>query len=277
MRHESVVSACSTRIVCALVVLLAALPAKSADRDLVLAVQPILDEDQTRKAFQPLCDYLASATGRNCTLFTSTHFYPYWEAARQGKGFNLVLDAAHFTDYRAQKLGYEVLAKIPDTVSYSLITRNTDFIIDPAELVGKRVATLGVPSIGAARLNSMFPKPARQPVTVEVHDSETGVKMLLENKVHAAILPTPFVSQQMARGAAVNVVMTTDPIPHIAVSASPALDSNVRQAIRMALTRAHQTDSGKTMLKAIGFERFDPASASIYTGQAELLKQYWGY
>jgi len=260
-----------------MLLLTAALPARSADRELILAVQPILDEEQTRKAFQPLCDFLANATGRNCTLFTSTHFYPYWEAARRGKDFNLVLDAAHFTDYRAMKLGYEVLAKIPDTVSYSLITRTTEFVIDPAELVGKRVATLGVPSIGAARLNSMFPKPARQPVTVEVKDSETGIKMLLDGKVYAAILPTPFVSQQMAGGASVNVVMTTDPIPHIALSASPSVDSATRQVIRMALTRAHQTENGKAMLKAIGFERFDPASASVYTGQAELLKQYWGY
>ena len=71
--------------------------------------------------------------------------------------------------------------------------------------------------------------------------------------------------------------MTTDPIPHIALSASTTLDPALRQVIRMALTQAHQTERGKAMLKAIGFERFDPASASIYKGQAELLQQYWGY
>lgn len=264
-------------LVCGLMSLCVTLPARSADRDLVLAIQPILDEQQTRKAFQPLCDYLANATGRECTLFTSTHFYPYWEAARQGKNFNLVLDAAHFTDYRVQKLGFEVLAKIPDSVSYTLVTRNTDLIIDPAELVGRRVATLGIPSIGAARLNSLFPKPARQPVTVEVPDAEAGIKLLLEQKVEAAILPTPIVSQHMARGAAINVVMTTDPIPHIALSASSTLEPAIRQVIRQALTQAHFTEHGKEMLKAIGFERFDPASASIYKGQAAVLQQYWGY
>jgi len=267
----------ATRLVCGLLLLVGALPARSADRDLVLAVQPILDEQQTRQAFQPLCDFLASATGRGCTLFTASHFYPYWEAARQGKDFNLVLDAAHFTDYRVQKLGFEVLAKIPDTVSYTLVTRNTDLVVDPAELVGKRVATLGIPSIGAARLNSLFPKPARQPVTVEVHDAERGIKLLLEQKVDAAILPTPIVSQQMARGANINVVLTTDPIPHIALSAAATLDPALRRVIRQALTQAHQTERGREMLKAIGFERFDPASASVYKGQAELLQQYWGY
>lgn len=267
----------ATCLACGLFLLLGTLSSHSADRDLVLAVQPILDEQQTRRAFQPLCDYLASATGRSCALFTASHFYPYWEAARQGKDFNLVLDAAHFTDYRVQKLGFEVLAKIPDTVSYTLVTRNTELIIDPAELVGKRIATLGIPSIGAARLNSLFPRPARQPVTVEVPDADHGIKLLLEQKVDAAILPTPIVSQQMARGANINVVLTTDPIPHIALSASATLDPALRLVIRQAMIQAHQTERGREMLKVIGFERFDPASASIYKGQAELLRQYWGY
>ncbi|MCI0518124.1 MAG: phosphate/phosphite/phosphonate ABC transporter substrate-binding protein [Woeseiaceae bacterium] len=273
---QSTIVCVRVALICATVLLLAS-PVRAADRDLVLAIQPILDEQQTRKAFQPLCDFLASATGRNCTLFTSSHFYPYWEAARQGKQFNLVLDAAHFTDYRVQKHGFEVLAKVPDSVSYSLITRNDDLIIDPAELVGKRVATLGIPSIGAARLNSLFPKPTRQPMTVEVPDADRGIQMLLEKKVDAAILPTPVVSQHMARGASVNVVMTTDPIPHIALSASATLDPATREVIRQAMTKAHLNDRGREMLKAVGFERFETASASIYKGQATVLQQYWGY
>lgn len=276
MKSSKHTPAYGVSLACTLLMLLAT-PARSADRDLVLAIQPILDEQQTRQAFQPLCDFLASATGRNCTIFTATHFYPYWDAARQGKAFNLVLDAAHFTDYRIQKLGFEVLAKVPDSVSYSLITRNTDLVIDPAELVGKRVATLGIPSIGAARLNSLFPKPTRQPITVEVNDAALGVKMLLDKKVDAALLPTPIVSQQMANGASINVVMTTDPIPHIALSASTNLDAATRSVIRQVMLQAHTTERGKAMLKAVGFERFDPASASIYKGQAELLQQYWGY
>lgn len=277
MNHSRSCRFRAAQLMCGILMAFSLMPVHAAERDLVLAVQPILDEQQTREAFQPLCEYLANATGRNCSLFTSTHFYPYWEAARQGKQFNLVLDAAHFTDYRVQKLGFEVLAKIPDSVSYSLITRNDDLVIDPAELVGKRVATLGIPSIGAARLNSLFPKPTRQPITVEVYDAARGVQMLLDKKVDAAILPTPIVSQQMANGAAINVVMTTDPIPHIALSASANLDAAVRRVIRQALTQAHQTERGKAMLKAIGFERFDAASASVYAGQAAVLQQYWGY
>ncbi len=82
---------------------------------------------------------------------------------------------------------------------------------------------------------------------------------------------------EAASGAAINVVMTTDPIPHIALSASTSLDTATRGVIRQAMLQAHQTERGKAMLKAVGFERFEPASASVYKGQAELLQQYWGY
>ena len=252
-------------------------PASAAGDELVLAVQPILEEEQTRKVFQPLCDYLAQATGRRCRIFTSPNFYAYWDNVRQSTAFNLVLDAAHFTDYRAQKLGFEVLAKIPDTVTYTLITRDSELILDAAELVGKRVATLGIPSIGAARLNGLFPNPSRQPVVIEVGAAEKGMRLLLDGKVNAAILPTPFVSQQMASGAGVSVVLTTDPIPHIALSTSSSIDASTRTALRNALLSAHTREDGRKMLKLIGFERFDPASLAVYAGQGMILKEYWGY
>jgi phosphonate transport system substrate-binding protein len=252
-------------------------PATAADNELVLAVQPILGEEETHKAFQPLCDYLAQATGRPCRLFTSPNFYAYWDNVRSSTSFNLVLDAAHFSDYRAQKLGYQVLAKIPDTVSYSLVTRDNEFLLEAKELVGKRVATLGIPSIGAARLNGLFPNPSRQPVTIEVGDSETALRMLREGKLKAAILPTPIVAQAMTNGGGLYVVLTTDPIPHIGLSAAPSIDANTREVLRNALLSAHTSENGKKMLKQIGFERFDPATASVYKGQAGILKEYWGY
>ena len=252
-------------------------PTLAADNELVLAVQPILDEEQTRKAFQPLCDYLGQATKRPCRLFTSPNFYAYWDKVRVSTAFNLVLDAAHFTDYRAQKLGFQVLAKIPDTVTYTLITRNTDMLLDASELVGKRVATLGIPSIGAARLNGLFPNPSRQPVTVEVGAAEQAIRLLLDGKVNAAILPTPIVAQHMASGAGVSVMLTTDPIPHIGLSAAPSIDAATRAALRAALLGAHNSEDGKKMLKQIGFERFDPASTAVYADQGKILKEYWGY
>jgi len=73
------------------------------------------------------------------------------------------------------------------------------------------------------------------------------------------------------------VMLTTDPIPHIGLSAAPSIDANTRSALSKALLRAHTSEDGRKMLKQIGFERFDPATASVYSGQAGILKEYWGY
>lgn len=264
-----------TLVVCAL---LAFGHARADDsKPLVLLVQPILSAQQTVRAFTPLCHYLGALAGRSCRVHVMPNFIAYWDRVRRNTGYDLVIDAAHFTDYRAQKFGFDVLAKIPDTVSYSLIVQEDNLIFDPIELTGKRIATLGPPSIGAARLAGMFPNPVRQPIIIEVDSAEEGMRRLLAGRVDAAILPTPLVSRQMSAGGGVAVVMTTEPIPHIALSASPKLDARLRQQFRTALVTAEDNETGRAMLKEIGFPRFDPADPSLYTGQSNILREYWGY
>lgn len=248
-----------------------------ADQELVLAVQPILSEAKTRQAFLPLAQYISKVTGKKINIVTVPNFMSYWSKMVGGQKNILYLDAAHFTAYRVRKQGYEVLAKIPDSVSYSLVVRDADMVFDPSELTAKRIATLGSPSIGATRLDSMFPNPSRQPIIVEVENSQQGISMLLDNKVFAAIIPTPIVSQAMVNGVAISVVTTTEPIPHIALSASPDIDKAIVEKIRRAIISAQKKPDGKAMLKKIGFVKFNPANAAIYAGQDNILKAYWGY
>ena len=115
-----------------------------------LAVQPILPEKELKESYQPLADYLSAETGHTITISTERNFLFYWTKMRKKeKGFDLVLDAAHFTDYRIKKQGYTVLAKLPDTVSFSIVSSEDNFILDVDELIGLRVATMPSPSLGA--------------------------------------------------------------------------------------------------------------------------------
>ena len=252
-------------------------PARAAGDTLVLLIQPILSEEQTKKVFQHLVDYLEKASGKKCVIRTMPNFIAYWDTLRRAGSYDLVLDAAHFTDYRVQKQGFKILAKIPEAVSYSLIVPEGSLVLDPTELTGKKVASLGPPSIGAARLNAMFPNPVRQPVIIEVNSAEEGMDLVVNGRVHGAILPTPLVSRQMATRGGVAVVTTTEPIPHMALSAAPTVEETVRERIKAALLNAARTDEGKQMLKGIGFERFDPTGPDVYANQGSILKEYWGY
>lgn len=245
--------------------------------ELVLGVAPLLDETETRTQFQPLCDYLANASHLPCRITTRPNFLSYWETMRRGKEYNLILDEAHFTDYRVQKMSYVVLAKIPNTVTYSLIVPRAAKLDDPARLVGRRIATLGIPSMGAALLNGLFTRPSKQPIPVEVDNAAEGFALLRDAKVAAAILPTPLVREEIVRGAPFRVLLSTVPLPHMGFSAAPDISPELRQVLRQALLNANKTDAGRAMLATLGIERFDPANATVYAGQGRILKEYWGY
>lgn len=267
----------SRRAAALLVFCLAFGTARAEVSELVLGVAPLLGETETRVQFQPLCDYLAAVARLPCRVGTRPNFITYWETIRQGKDFNLILDEAHFTDYRAQKMRFTVLAKIPNTVTYSLLLPRAAKLNDPARLAGRRIATLGIPSMGAAQLNGLFTRPSKQPILVEVDDASAGFALLRGGKVAAAILPTPLAREEILRGAPFRVLLSTAPLPHMGFSSAPDISPELRQRLRQALLDAHKSDAGRAMLASIGLERFDPANATVYSGQGRLLKEYWGY
>lgn len=238
-----------------------------------LSIQPILPKAMIVKAYQPLADYLSNETGQTIKLKAHSNFLTYWSSMRKGKGFDLVLDAAHFTDYRIQKKGYEVLAKLPDSVSFSLVTHEDDLIFDTDELVLKKVATMISPSAGALRLLALFPDPMHQPQIVYATDSLDAVQRVLDHKAFAAIIPSALVSNFEM----LNTVMTTQSMPHMGFSASPTVPADVRNSIRDALLSASKTPQGRAMLNKLNFSSFNPATAQTYQGFSALLKNVMGY
>jgi ABC-type phosphate/phosphonate transport system substrate-binding protein len=243
---------------------------------LVLLIQPTLSDKTTRELYQPMVDYLVQETGRSIKVITRPNFMAHWETVRRNDDIDLALDDAQFTDYRTRKLGFKVLTKLPGTISYSLIVSNRLRVRDPLELAGVRIASFVAPSTGAARLNAMFPSPSRRPVLVEISSVEEGVEILQTGKAEAAMLPTPFVAKFVADGG-FKPLTTTEPIPNMALSASSKLNINLRDKIRIALLSAENNDAGKAMLKHMGIERFESATAADYAGYDKVLRELWGY
>lgn len=165
--------------------------AKSQAAEYSLAIQPILPQEEIKKGYQPLADYLSQATGHTITIKTQRNFLFYWTKMRKGReGFDLVLDAAHFTDYRIKAQDYTVLAKLPDTVSFSIVTREDSFIMDEEELIGLRIATMPSPSLGSLRLEELFTNPMRIPVYIWESNTTVAVDKIISGEIDAAITPT---------------------------------------------------------------------------------------
>ncbi len=236
-------------------------------------VQPVLPQKRTLEIYQPLADYLSEKTGDQINLVAAGNFLVYWETMKKNNEYDIILDAAHFTDFRVQKLGYQVIAKLPDTVSYALVTGEDLLIIEPTELVGKKVATMASPSLGAIRLESMFPNLMRQPVIVETSDSMDAINKLKAGEVAGAIVPTPIVGQFPS----LNTVITSEVAPHMGVSVSKKVKAETVAKLKQALVDATKTPEGQKMLGKINFPGFVPADNTTYAGRSKLLEGVWGY
>lgn len=238
-----------------------------------LAVQPTMPRAQTQTYYQPLIDYLAAQTGEDFRIEAHHNYVTYWEAIRRADDVDLVLDAAHFTGYRVQRANYQVLAKIRDTLSFSLVTNEDLLLFGPDELIGKRVVTPASPSLSGVMLARLFPNQMRQPTILSVTNFQEALERLKSGKASAALVPTTLVSGDTT----VNTVTTTEPVPHLAVSASPRLPQAVRDKVRQALLTANDTEAGQKMLEKVNISGFEAADNDLYRPYAALLEGVWGY
>jgi hypothetical protein len=238
-----------------------------------LCVQPVLPPEQIKHNYKPLAEFLTAKTGHTFSIKTYRNFLTYWSRMQKSRDMHFVLDAAHFTDYRVQRKDYRVLVKLPDTVSFTVVTGEDNFVFDMEELISKRIATMASPGMGAVRLDGMFPNPVRLPFYIEASDAVDAVKKVIDGSVDAAIIPSPLVGNYER----LNSVLSTDPVPHMALSASPEVPDEVALAVKQALLDAKKTPEGKKMLEEMSFEYFEDADAQVYAGYAELLEGVFGY
>ncbi len=238
-----------------------------------LSVQPIVPAKQIEKNYKPLADYLSKKTGDTFIIKSYQNFLTYWIKMKKGKNMDFVLDAAHFTDFRIQRKGYKVLVKQPGTVSFTVVTSEDNFVFDMEELISKKIATMPSPGLGAVRLYQMFPNPVRIPLCIQADDSIDAVNKVLDGSVDAAIIPSPLVGNYDM----LNSVISTEPVPHMALSAAPNVPDEVAQKVKAALLDATNTADGKKLLESLKITGYETADAQMYAGFSDLLEGVYGY
>ena len=238
-----------------------------------LVIQPIQSEQKTREIFQPLADYMTHLTGQQVELITYPNYISYWSETQKPDSYDIAFDAAHFIDYRDKNMDFTVLAKQPGIISISLIVPEDDLVFDPEELIGKKIATPGPPSIAAVRIDEIFDNPVRLPTIIEGTDSTHVMSMLLAGEVDAAMLPTPLVSAQMAGDGGISLVLTTDSTPSMGVSVSSNISAEIREKLSRGLIEAEKNPEGKKMLDGTRLNPFEKTSNKEYFGYSELLEE----
>ena len=241
--------------------------------EFIFSIQPILPKDEVITSYQPLADYLSENTGHKITIKTYKNFFTYWQSMKNKKNFDLVLDAAHFTDYRIQNNNYTALAKFPGTISFSVVTHSDSLISKTEDLILKPIATSSSPGLSGIRLYEIFNNPSRLPKEVTVNDIREAISAVADGKVDAAIIPTFMVSKYKF----LRIITTTKPTPNITLSVSPTVPTDIKKSMLNALLNAEKSIEGRSMLKHIGLTEFADASDTKYTGYSQLLEGMFGY
>lgn len=257
--------------VCGLGIALGSMMQMAQAATLDFAIQPILGEEETVKAFSPLATFIASVAGEEVKIHTARDFPEYWVNQKNNNPYEIMMDNAFFTDYRNEKEGWISIAKVPGLVSYTLIVTADNAVFEAEELVGKKIASLMPPAPSGIFLGQMFRNPLRQPSITPTNSAEESLQKLIDGEVMGAIVPTPLVNQALQEGKDLVVVKTSVQIPHVAVSVSPNMSEELREKLKTALLEADKNDTGKAMLKKLGFSNFEPADPSGYAGLMQYL------
>jgi len=237
--------------------------------DLSIVVQPNHTPERSKQVYQPLVDYLNTATGHTFNLITPRDFHDYWLRVQAGEKPDLVIDEAHFTDFRIKRDGYIPLARVAENVSYSLLTTGK-YADESAEVfVGRKIVTMPAPSLGYLVLAEEFNNPMAQPDISSIAQSwGDGIEIVFALEAEAAMSP----SWLSATYPNLYPVFTSETFPGMTVSAGPEVEQELREAIKAALLSLHEQDEHYQALAELNTSQFVPTRTSDYKSYSNMLR-----
>lgn len=242
--------------------------------EFTVSVEPSYPPSQAREVYKPLLDYLAQATGHEFTLVAPRNYHLLWRDIRSERSVDFAYEEAHLTDYRAQRQGFEPLARVAQPTSYVLIAEPETAERGAASLVGYPVVSMPSPSLGYALLGEIFRNPVSQPdIQSAAATWRDGVEMIFSDEAEAAMVPA-YIAQLYPNLAEVS---RSREFPGTAFSAAPSVPAEVKQAVREALLKLHEDPELYSVLGELGVNRFEPATAAEYRGSQRMLRGFFGY
>jgi hypothetical protein len=256
----------------ALICTMLAAPAMAANY--TLAVEPNYPPAQAQQVYKPLLDYLSASTGHTFTLKTATNYHVYWRDLRSGAKTDFAFEEAHFTNYRAERMGFTPLVRVSEATRYSLLADAPVAAGGTTGLIGYRVVSMPAPSMGYLLLGELYKNPIAQPEVRSVAANwRDGVEMVFSQETEAAMVPN-YIAQVYP-----NQVVVSESAEYTgrALSAGGTVPAEVRTAVANAMLKLHQDDSLYEVLVELGASQFVETTAAEYAGAERLLRGVFGY
>lgn len=238
-----------------------------------IGIAPVMSQEETSQRYDNLLSYLANKTGHRFELVLSKNFMGYWQSMRKPDVFDFMLDGAHLAAYRVERRNNRFVARVDGVVSYALVGRAEDMIIEPDELLTRSIGILPSPNMSAIAVGKLFNNPSKQPKQVVMNNAEEALNAVRDGKVDAAMVPTSYVQ----RYAGASIILTTEQTPGMTLTATDKVPQEVVDQVRLALLQADKDSDGKKALEQLQFARFLEVAPRDYQGLGRLLEDLWGY
>ncbi len=248
---------------------------QSADT-LVFTAPPRETPEEGEQIYGPIAEYLGKAIGRKIVYKHPGTWGVYRTEMLKGS-YDIVFDGPHFNGYRVQKLGHNILVKIPIQHEFVVITRATEPFSSVQEMAGRIFCAHAPPNLGTLVLLDQFDNPARQPVILNTKGWDNIYKGVISRRCVGGILPAANLDKQDWKGK-VKIVYRSPTLPNQAFSAGTRLSPEEQAKLALALLAPEA--AGPTARLRAAYKvgpSFVAADNQEYLGAAKYLKNEWGY
>lgn len=242
--------------------------AHAADQ-LILGVQDYEKSPRMLAAeFKGMAAYLADKLGQPVRVQASQSYKRYMANSKK-KRYAFIYGPPSMAMEAYQAAGYEPVVKIPGVLSASFMTLSTSDVAFPEDMKGKRI---GMPDgdsmmtkLAMAKLRSMKINPDGYFAKVQTfNDASDVISALKLNLIDIGVANSSMFNVWTGKGHNLNVVLTSDPAPHLTFSVNKDLPPNVKAKVTQALLVAHKDPRVQGYFKSSGFPNFEVATMKDY-------------
>ena len=218
--------------------------------------------------FKGLAAYLSDKLGQPVTVQASQSYKRYMANSKK-KRYAFIYGPPSMAMEAYQTAGYEPVAKIPGVLSASFMSLSTSDVAFPEDMKGKRI---GMPDddsmmtkLAMAKLRSMKINPQGYFSRVQTfNDASDVISALKLNLIDIGVANSSLFNVWTGKGHNLNVVLVSDPAPHLTFSVNKDLPPDVKAKVTEALMVAHKDAKAQGYFKNSGFQNFEPASLKDY-------------
>ncbi len=245
---------------------------------LILSAPPRESIEDGNKRFGPLADYLSQTLGRK-VVYKHPGTWGGYQSDMQSGVYDIVFDGPHFVGWRVEKLGHNVLVKLPGEFLYvGFVRKDNTRIKDVQQLVGQPVCAQSQPNLGTLMLLSAFDNPSRQPVIVITEGYDKIYQGVTAGKCVAGMLPKIHLQKHDISGQYMRVFYSHRPVPEQALTAGPRLSAEEQAKITNALLTPGTEATLASFREAYAFGGwFVRATNEEYAGLGAYLKPIPGF